>query len=388
MNPLLAAFDFSVFPPINATLNGISTILLLTGFLLIKSGRRQAHQKVMTAALVSSALFLACYLVYHYSAGHTEFPKEYPVARRIYLAILFPHILLAVLNLPFIILLLVAALRGQFERHKRLARFTFPSWLFVSVTGVVIYFMVYQWFPPSSAPATPAQSRSRIPAPALSPGSDLAAASAEPSQPGQASEWREGDLVFTPATQSVRAKAGENQVAVFFRVENRGKHPIRIERLESGCQCLEVSIDLNPIPAKGEARITGVFDLSKVRDSTERKIAVTPEGRSRPLFLSARIEIDPLYELEPSLTIWTKGGEPVTKTVSFRVVREDPIHVLTVENKRPEVECQLVEVEAGRHYQLELTPTTTAQSLLGIVRLETDCELEDYARPIVYYSIQ
>jgi len=139
MSPLLSAIDYSIFPPINATLNGLSTVLLIVGFLLIKAGRRKAHQAVMTGALVSSALFLACYLTYHYGAGHTEFPKEYPVARKIYFAILLPHILLAVVNLPFIILLVIAAARGNFAKHKRLARFTFPSWLFVSITGVVIY---------------------------------------------------------------------------------------------------------------------------------------------------------------------------------------------------------------------------------------------------------
>ncbi len=81
MSPLLSAIDYTIFPPINATLNGLSTVLLIAGFLLIKSGRRKAHQAVMIGALVSSALFLACYLTYHYGAGHTEFPKEYPVAR-------------------------------------------------------------------------------------------------------------------------------------------------------------------------------------------------------------------------------------------------------------------------------------------------------------------
>ncbi|HQW30669.1 MAG TPA: DUF420 domain-containing protein, partial [Verrucomicrobiales bacterium] len=88
MNVIIAAINYEVFPPINAVLNSLSTILLLVGFFLIKTGRRKAHQYTMTAALVSSSLFLACYLTYHYGVGHTEFPKEYPVARRIYLAIL------------------------------------------------------------------------------------------------------------------------------------------------------------------------------------------------------------------------------------------------------------------------------------------------------------
>ena len=112
MNVIIAAINYEVFPPINAVLNSLSTILLLVGFFLIKRGRRKAHQYTMTAALVSSSLFLACYLTYHYGVGHTEFPKEYPVARRIYLAILIPHIILAVVNLPLIITLVVSAVRG------------------------------------------------------------------------------------------------------------------------------------------------------------------------------------------------------------------------------------------------------------------------------------
>lgn len=390
MTPLPAAFDFGVFPPLNAALNGISAALLVAGFLLIKSGRRRAHRIAMTAALVSSALFLACYLVYHYSAGHTEFPKEYPVARRIYLAILAPHILLAVANLPFIVLLVVAAAQGKFERHKRLARFTLPSWLFVSATGVIIYFMVYQWFPPSAAgvpsAAPAAQSRARIPAPAQP------AAEEAPDPPAAASpavtEQRAGDLVFSPARQTVRADPGQASLEVRFQVENTGAAPARIARLESSCECLEVSIDANPVPAGGSATITGVFDVGKLRGSSERMIAVTPEGRSRPVFLNAKIEIEPIYEIDPPMTTWTKGGEPVAKTVVFRVVREKPVHVLAVESKRPEVACELVEVEKGRLYRLELTPSSTESSLLGIVRLDTDCELEDYARPLVYFSIQ
>lgn len=391
MTPPPAAFDFSVFPPINATLNGISTVLLLIGFLLIKSGRREAHQRVMTAALVSSALFLACYLVYHYSAGHTEFPKEYPVARRIYLAILVPHILLAVVNLPFIILLVVAAARGRFERHKRLARFTFPSWLFVSVTGVVIYFMVYQWFPASAAdpptPAPAAQSRAKIPAPLQGPADAAEAPAPEAGSPAVSSK-RDGDLVFTPVTQTVRADPGQASLEVLFQVENTGSAPARIARLESGCECLEVSIDANPVPAGGRATIKGVFNVEKLRGSSERKIVVTPEGRSRPVFLNTKIEIAPVYEIAEAMTTWTKGSEPTTKTVVFRVLREKPVHVLAAESKRPEVACKLVEVERGRLYHLELTPSSTANSLLGIVRLETDCELENYARPLAYFSIQ
>ena len=393
MSPLLSAIDYSIFPPINATLNGLSTVLLIVGFLLIKAGRRKAHQAVMTGALVSSALFLACYLTYHYGAGHTEFPKEYPVARKIYFAILLPHILLAVVNLPFIILLVIAAARGNFAKHKRLARFTFPSWLFVSITGVVIYFMIYQWFPPkvakaaeeleSNPPSSRLVSMSGLKEPRRSAAADEALAMAEGD-----SRHKAGDLVFRPHSQKVSADPGEKTLEVTFSVENTGSDAAGIATLESGCECLEVSIDVNPIPPRGKATITGIFDIEKLRGSAERKITVVPEGAGRAIFLTTEIEIEPIYEILESMTTWARGSKPETKIVTFRVVREKPVHVLSAESKRPEVTCELVEVERGRLYHLRLSPTSTEKSLLGIVRLETDCEVESYARPLAYYSIQ
>lgn len=374
MTPLLAAFDYSIFPPINAALNGLSTVLLVAGVVLIKSGKRRAHQAAMLGALASSAVFLACYLTYHYGVGQTEFPREHPVARKVYLAILFPHILLAVVNLPFIVMLVLAAARGNFERHKRLAKFTFPSWLFVSVTGVVIYFMLYQWFPAEASDGS-APPAAEIPPPAK----PLSLSSPAPNGDG---------LVFRPLSQDVRAEAGQALLEVRFTVENPTSAPVRIAALESGCACLEVSVDENPVPVGGSTFIRGVFEIAKLRGSTSRKIAVTPEGRNLPVFLNTNIEIEPIYEIEPSMTTWPKGSEPSTRSVVFRVVREEPVHVLSAESKRPEVRSELVEVEKGRLYRLDLTPVSTEGSLLGIVRLETDCEIEEYALPLAYFSIQ
>lgn len=374
MNPILAALDLAIFPPLNAALNSLSTVLLLIGFFLIKSGRRDAHRNVMVGALISSAAFLVSYLTYHYSVGHTEFPKAYPLARRIYLAILIPHIILAVVNVPFILVLVVAAFRGNFARHRKLARITFPSWLFVSVSGVIIYFMIYHWFPPVDAPSLP--------------DATTTVATAKPAAKILEARRQVGDLVFRPVSRVIPAEAGTKTVEVRFSVENTAAVPLRIVKLESGCECLAVSIDHNPIPAGITATITGLFDVEKLRGDAERKITVLTEQQERPFFLSTRIEIEPIYQIEEPMTTWAVGSEPVQKTVVFRVVREEPVHVLRAESKRAEVACELVEVEKGRLYHLELTPTSTESSLLGIVRLETDCELEPYANPLAYFSIQ
>lgn len=148
MNLILA--DGSLFPPLNASLNATSAVFLLVGFWFIKNGKKNAHRLSMICALVASSVFLGCYVYYHYTSGHTKFPKEYPVARMVYFCILIPHVILALVNVPLVILTVVAAIKGNFERHRKFARIAFPVWLFVSVTGVIVYFMIYQWFVPSN----------------------------------------------------------------------------------------------------------------------------------------------------------------------------------------------------------------------------------------------
>jgi uncharacterized membrane protein YozB (DUF420 family) len=140
--------QFAIFPPINATLNGTSAVLLVTGRALIMRGRMAAHRAVMIAALVTSSVFLACYLYYHYHVGSVHFAGQ-GFWRPVYFTILITHTILAAVIVPMIIITLVRALRERYDRHRAIARWTFPLWLYVSVTGVVVYFMLYQWFSPA-----------------------------------------------------------------------------------------------------------------------------------------------------------------------------------------------------------------------------------------------
>lgn len=138
--------DLSIFPALNATLNGASAVLITTGHALIRGNRRnrvQLHRAFMIAAVVTSSLFLTSYLYYHAHVGSVRFPGHGWV-RPLYFALLISHTLLAVTVLPLVLLTLTAALRGRFERHRRIARWTYPIWLYVSVTGVVVYVMLYQ----------------------------------------------------------------------------------------------------------------------------------------------------------------------------------------------------------------------------------------------------
>ena len=142
----------SDLPPLNATLNGISALLLVAGWRFIRAGRRIAHRNCMIAALVTSTVFLGCYLTYHfqmqrlYGRAHTSFADP-AWFRPIYLALLATHLLGAIGMLPLILLTFLRAFRERFDAHRRIARWTLPIWFYVSVTGVVIYLLLYQIFP-------------------------------------------------------------------------------------------------------------------------------------------------------------------------------------------------------------------------------------------------
>jgi uncharacterized membrane protein YozB (DUF420 family) len=138
--------DLSIFPALNATLNGVSAILIATGRTLIRSHRRkkvQLHRACMISAVVTSSLFLVSYLYYHAHVGSVRFPGQGWV-RPVYFALLISHTLLAATVVPLVLLTLTAALRGRFQRHRRIARWTYPIWLYVSLTGVVVYIMLYR----------------------------------------------------------------------------------------------------------------------------------------------------------------------------------------------------------------------------------------------------
>jgi uncharacterized membrane protein YozB (DUF420 family) len=142
---------FTVFPAINATLNGASAVLLLTGRRLIAQRKIQQHRAVMISAVITSSLFLACYLTYHallqiYAHGAITRFQGTGLSRPIYFSILLSHTILAVVTVPLVLITLNRGLNARFDKHRTIARWTFPIWLYVSVTGVVIYFMLYQWF--------------------------------------------------------------------------------------------------------------------------------------------------------------------------------------------------------------------------------------------------
>jgi len=137
------AVDYNIFPALNASLNGASAILITTGRALIRRQKVRLHRACMITAVVTSSLFLVSYLYYHAHVGSVHFPGQGWV-RPVYFTILISHTLLAAAVVPMILFSLNYGLRGRFDRHRRIARWTYPVWLYVSVTGVVVYIMLYQ----------------------------------------------------------------------------------------------------------------------------------------------------------------------------------------------------------------------------------------------------
>jgi putative membrane protein len=130
-------------PGVNAALNSASALLLVSGYFFIRRGRIAAHRCCMLAALGTSALFLVSYLVYHYHVGSVAFTGQGWI-RGLYFTILISHTILAVAIVPLVLITVSRALRGRFDRHKRIARWTLPLWFYVSVTGVIVYWMLYR----------------------------------------------------------------------------------------------------------------------------------------------------------------------------------------------------------------------------------------------------
>lgn len=136
--------SFTDLPAVNAVLNSIAALLLIGGYIAVKRKRnRAAHKRLMLAAVAASALFLTTYLLYHYRVGSVPYPYH-DWTRPVYFAVLIPHVILAAVTAPFIIAALWLALKGKFETHVKLVKWVWPVWIFVSVSGVVVYLMLYR----------------------------------------------------------------------------------------------------------------------------------------------------------------------------------------------------------------------------------------------------
>ena len=132
-------------PPVYATINGITAIILILALIQIKRGNRENHERLMKTAIILSALFLIMYVAYHMTSDSTKFGGEGPI-KYVYYCILLTHILLSIAIIPFVLITYVRAITKNFEQHKKIARITFPLWLYVAVTGVIVYIMISPYY--------------------------------------------------------------------------------------------------------------------------------------------------------------------------------------------------------------------------------------------------
>jgi len=141
----IPGYDLRFLPPIYASINGLTAILLIVAVVAIKNNKRKLHENLMKTCIGLSAVFLVMYVLYHMTSDSTPYGGEGPM-RVVYYVILISHILLSVVVVPFVLFTFSRALSGNFERHKALARFTFPIWLYVAVTGVIVYLMISPYY--------------------------------------------------------------------------------------------------------------------------------------------------------------------------------------------------------------------------------------------------
>ncbi|MDN4165171.1 DUF420 domain-containing protein [Cytophagales bacterium LB-30] len=141
----IEGYDLSFLPPIYASTNGLTSLLLIAAFVAIKNGNRNLHEKLMKGSVVLSALFLVLYVAYHITSDPTPFGGEGAI-RTVYFVLLISHITLSVVVIPFVLFTYLRAWGGEFEAHRKLAKITFPLWLYVTVTGVIVYLMISPYY--------------------------------------------------------------------------------------------------------------------------------------------------------------------------------------------------------------------------------------------------
>ncbi len=364
------AFGVSDLPKVNATLNTVCTVLLVLGFLLIRRRQIKGHITCMALALAVSAAFLVCYLIYHYSAGHVKFTHEGPV-RTFYYILLISHVILAIVIVPMVIMTVVPALRRRYDRHTRIARMTLPLWLYVSVTGVIVYLMLYVWFPSAEA------------APAVPP--------AKPAAEGNYPEFiGEAGLVFSPSVSVNRASVEADSFTATFSINNQTGRPVKITKVDSSCSCLSAKADRDLLRPGEAATVSATYSISKMAaGEAVKKIYVETDHPQNPRTeLTVVVAIDPAFEIEPKMVTWVQGESPAPKRIRLRSLRDEPVHVVSAESSRDSVSCRVITETPGRDYWLELTPESTDKIILGMLKIETDSKIKKLRKQMAYFAVQ
>lgn len=195
-----------------------------------------------------------------------------------------------------------------------------------------------------------------------------------------------GKLALFPPELYKKVKAGTKEAEFAFSARNDGDVPIRISRVDPGCACIAASVSKDRLQPGETAQISALYDTTNVNGLAEKALGVlTDQPGVHEAFLIVRLETEPIYRFNAS-QIFPKG-QPETRAVSFEVLRDDPLKILSVVPSRSEIKAELKTITPGRKYEILVTPDTSAQ-LLGLVRIQTDCEVEAHARPLIYVIVQ
>ncbi len=199
-----------------------------------------------------------------------------------------------------------------------------------------------------------------------------------------------GQLAFETTQAEKKVDASEDTLEVQFPFANKQERPVVITKIDSSCGCLKASADLVELPPGGKGIVTGVFSVGVRTGDYDKTLTVFTEsgGEERTQNLRVRVNVPPLAKILPQLLHWEVGSEPETKSYIYEVLREDPIRIEKASASREGFDCEIEELEEGRKYRIKLTPGSTDSPMMGIVRIETDCEIEKHRRQLAFFSIK
>lgn len=200
---------------------------------------------------------------------------------------------------------------------------------------------------------------------------------------------KNAQLNFSQTTLYKKVSAEVSEVEFIFEATNTSNQPIQITKLDSGCECIAEKAVPTLIQPGQSSKISALYETKTANGLVEKIMTVHTDqsGPAAITYLKIKLEVQPLYSITPSSVAWKMGEKNNSKTVDFKVHRDKPIHILSHQSSRKDLEFNLEELIKGRHYQIEITPKSTERNLLGLIRLTTDCEIPERASPLIYISI-
>ncbi len=199
-----------------------------------------------------------------------------------------------------------------------------------------------------------------------------------------------GQLAFEASTLEAKVDLGDETLEVNFPFTNEGSSPVTIVKIESTCGCLTATADVNEVAPGGKGTVTGVFSVGTRTGEHQKALTVKTlsDGKEGSQELKVKVDVPEIFELTPELLTWEVGGALEKRSFVLKILHDKPIHVLEAKCSRAGFKTEIVEVEKGKEYRFEMTPSSLAIPLMGILRIETDCEFEKHRRKLAFVSVK